>query len=76
MFGSALLRCKGVRGFGFGIGCSGVIQITRDGHRQVGIGHIGVGMVTVVTLLKNGPAGEFIYLKCHLIFFLMDGFYG
>ena len=51
MFGSALLRCEGVRGFGFGIGCSGVIQMTRDGHRQVGIGHIvGVGTVMVVTL--------------------------
>ena len=50
MFGSALLRREGVRGFGFGIGCSGVIQMTRDGHRQVGIGRIGVGTVTVVTL--------------------------
>ena len=49
MFGSALLRHEGVRGFGFGIGCSGVIQVTRDGRRQVGIGHIGVGTVTVVT---------------------------
>ena len=49
MFGSALLRHEGVRGFGFGIGCSGVIQMTWDGHRQVGIGHIGVGTVTVVT---------------------------
>ena len=49
VFGSALLRCEGVRGFGFGIGCSGVIQMTRDGHRQVGIGRIGVGMVTVMT---------------------------
>ena len=49
MFGSALLRCEGVRGFGFGIGCSGVIQMTRDGCRQVGIGCIGVGTVMVVT---------------------------
>ena len=49
MFESALLRREGVRGFGFGIGCSGVIQITQDGCRQVGIGRIGVGMVTVVT---------------------------
>ena len=49
MFGSALLRREGVRGFGFGIGCSGVIQMARDGRRQVGIGHIGVGTVTVVT---------------------------
>ena len=47
MFGSALLRREGVRGFG--IGCSGVIQMTQDGHRQVGIGRIGVGTVTVVT---------------------------
>ena len=49
MFGSALLRRKGIRGFGFGIGCSGVIQMTQDGCRQVGIGRIGVGTVTVVT---------------------------
>ena len=49
MFGSALLRREGVRGFGFGIGCSGVIQITQDGRRQVGVGRIGVGMVTVMT---------------------------
>ena len=53
MFGSALLRCEGVRGFGFGIGCSGVIQMTRDGHRQVGIGRIGVGTVTVVTVFLS-----------------------
>ena len=50
VFGSVLLRCEGVRGFGFGIGCSGVIQMTWDGCRQVGIGHIGVGTVTVVTV--------------------------
>ena len=50
MFGSALLRREGVRGFGFGIGCSGVIQMTREGRRQVGIGRIGVGTVTAVTL--------------------------
>ena len=49
MFGSVLLRHEGVRGFGFGIGCSGVIQMTQDGRRQVGIGRIGVGSVTVVT---------------------------
>ena len=49
VFRSALLRCEGVRGFGFGIGCSGVIQMTRGGRRQVGIGPIGVGTVTVVT---------------------------
>ena len=53
MFGSALLRHKGVRGFGFGIGCSEVIQMTRDGRRQVGVGHIGVGTVTVVTLTAD-----------------------
>ena len=52
MFGSALLRRKGVRGFGFGIGCLGVVQMTRDGRRQVGIGRIGVGSVTVVTFGK------------------------
>ena len=51
VFRSALLRCEGVRGFGFGIGCSGVILMTRDGRRQVGIGRIGVGMVTVVTAI-------------------------
>ena len=58
MFGSALLRCEGVRGFGFGIGCSGVIQITRDGCRQVGIGHIGIGTVTVVTAGDNPDNDE------------------
>ena len=47
---SALLRREEVRGFGFGIGCSGVIQMARDGHRQVRVGHIGVGTVTVVTV--------------------------
>ena len=51
MFRSALLRREGVRGFGFGIGCSRVIQMTRDGHRQVGIGRIGVCTVTVVTYI-------------------------
>ena len=53
VFGSVLLRCKlawdGARGFGSGIGCLGVILMTWDGCRQVGIGQIGVGMVTVVT---------------------------
>ena len=42
-------RREGVRGFGFGVGCSGVIQTTRDGRRQVGTGRIGMGSVTVVT---------------------------
>ena len=56
VFGSALLRREGVRGFGFGIGCSGVIQMTRDGRRQVGIGPIGVGMVTVVTPPSFSPS--------------------
>ena len=58
VFGSALLRREGVRGFGFGIGCSGVIQMTRDGRRQVGIGHIGVGTVTVVTLSTKADANR------------------
>ena len=43
------LAQDGARGFGFGIGCSGVILMTWDGCRQVGIGRIGVGTVTVVT---------------------------
>ena len=57
VFGSALLRCElardGARGFGSGIGCSGMILMTRDGCRQVRIGRIGVGTVTVVTITKN-----------------------
>ena len=53
VFGSALLRREGVRGFGFGIGCSGVIQMTRDGRRQVRVGRIGVGTVMVVTACGN-----------------------
>ena len=43
------LAWDGARGFGFGIGCSEVILMTRDGRRQVRIGRIGVGTVTVVT---------------------------
>ena len=47
------VRCElardGARGFRFGIGCSEVILMTQDGHRQVGIGRIGVGMVAVMT---------------------------
>ena len=38
------------RGFGFGIGCSEVILMTRDGCRQVRIGRTGVGTVMVVTV--------------------------
>ena len=42
MFGSALLRRElardGARGFGRGIGCSGMIQMTWNGRRQVRIG--------------------------------------
>ena len=60
VFGSALLRREGVRGFGFGIGCSGVIQMTRDGRRQVGTGRIGVGSVTVVT---NGQDVKVTYMS-------------
>ena len=62
MFGSALLRREGVRGLGFGIGCSGVIQITWDGRRQVRIGRTGVGTVTVVTDM-DGFASIDIYHK-------------
>ena len=47
------MRHEGVRGFRFGIGCSGVILMTWDGRRQVGIGRIGVGTVTVVTPGRN-----------------------
>ena len=43
------LAQDGARGFGFGIGCSEVILMTWDGCRQVGIGQIGVGTVTVMT---------------------------
>ena len=54
MFGSVLLRRElaqdGVRGFRSGIGCSGMILMTRDGCRQVRIGQIGVGTVTVMTV--------------------------
>ena len=54
VFGSVLLRRKlaqdGARGFGFGIGCSEVILMTRDGCRQVRIGRTGVGTVMVVTV--------------------------
>ena len=50
------VRCElaqnGARGFGFGKGCSGVALTTQDGRRQVGIGRIRVGMVTVVTLVS------------------------
>ena len=49
VFGSALLRREGVKGFRFDIGCPGVIQMAWGGHRQVRIGRIGVGTVTVVT---------------------------
>ena len=47
------VRCElardGARGFRFGIGCLGVILMTQDGRRQVGVGQIGVGTVMVVT---------------------------
>ena len=43
------LAWDGARGFGFGKGCSGMVLMTQDGRRQVGIGQIGVGTVTVVT---------------------------
>ena len=59
VFGSALLRCEGVRGFGFGIGCSGVVQMTRDGCRQVGIGCIGVVLRLVLLAGWNGEQRGF-----------------
>ena len=41
-FRSALLRCKlardGARGYRVGKRCSGMVLITREWHRQVGIG--------------------------------------
>ena len=50
------VRCKlardGARGFGFGKGCSGVVLTTWDGCRQVGIGRLRVGTVTVMTLVS------------------------
>ena len=52
-FGSVLLRHElardGARRFRIGKGCSGMILMTREWHRQVGVGQIGVGSVTVVT---------------------------
>ena len=52
--GSALLRHElardGARGFRSGIGCSGMILMTQDGRRQVGIGRTGVGTVMVMTV--------------------------
>ena len=57
VFGSALLRHElaqdGARGFRSGIGCLGMILMTRDGRRQVGIGQIGVGTVTVVDCIVS-----------------------
>ena len=47
------LAQDGAKGFGFGIGCSEVILMTRDGRRQVVIGRIGVGTVMVVTPSGN-----------------------
>ena len=43
------LARDGARGFGFGKGCLGVVLMTQDGCRQVGIGKIGVGKVMVMT---------------------------
>ena len=64
MFRGALLRHElarnGAKGFRSGVGCSGMILMTRDGCRQVGIGRIGVGSVTVMTVLLT------IYLLAHL----------
>ena len=64
MFRGALLRREGVRGFGFGNGCSGVIQMTRDGRRQVGTGRIGVGSVTVVTITKKSARSTKYLPEC------------
>ena len=47
------LAWNGARGFGFGKGCSGVVLTIRDRRRQVGVGRIGVGTVTVVTERKQ-----------------------
>ena len=43
------LAQDGARGFRFGKGCLGVVLTTQGGHKQVRIGQIGVGTVTVVT---------------------------
>ena len=54
-FRSVLLRHElawdGARGFRIGKGCSGMILMTREWCRQVGIEKIGVGSVMVMTLL-------------------------
>ena len=53
-FRSVLLRCKlvwgGASGFRIGKGCLGMILMTWEWCRQVGIGWMGVGTVMVMTL--------------------------
>ena len=70
MFRSALLRCElardGARGFGSGIGCLGMILMTWDGLRKVGIGQIGVGTVMVVTGIGFLQVGRSTVRQQHL----------
>ena len=81
MFGSTLLRHElaqdGARGFRSGIGCLGMILMTRDGRRKVRIRQIGVGSVMVVTVslqccldntLKPSLTGFLHRLNIHLFF--------
>ena len=61
-FGSVLLRHElardGARRFRIGKGCSGMILMTQEWHRQVGVGQIGVGSVMVVTATSTAKTQD------------------